>query len=311
MSGKDIVAIGGSAGSLDALTSVIGKLPQDYPGAVFVTIHLSPRADSHLPEILGRISAIPVLPARDGQEISGGKVYVGVPDRHLLVAGNHIHLTRGPKEGLHRPSINVTFRSAAASYGDRVVGVLLSGMLDDGASGLWEIAKGNGVAIVQDPEEAAFPSMPMSALQDVPVDYVSKVDDIAPLLARLANGSEVKAMPDRVLVPANGPDRLTGFTCPECRGPLFQHRVKPPEFRCRVGHLFPLKTMLEEGTSTQERKLYEAIVALEEGADMAEYAAARPDQGDAERLKREAKQLRDHAGVIRKLIEERISPCVG
>jgi two-component system, chemotaxis family, protein-glutamate methylesterase/glutaminase len=247
MSKKDIVTIGGSAGSLDTLQTVIHKLPQDFPAAVFVTIHLSPRAKSHLSKVLGRGSSIPVLSARDGQEIRGGTVYVAVPDRHLVVAKNHIRLTRGPKEGLHRPSINVMFRSASASYGERVVGVLLSGMLDDGASGLWDIANRKGVAVVQDPAEAIFPSMPMSALQDVPVDYVAKVNDIAPLLTRLANGSEVPAMPERVLVPTNGPERLTGFTCPECRGPLFEHRSKPPEFRCRVGHLFPLKTLLEEG----------------------------------------------------------------
>ena len=308
---REIVAIGGSAGSMEALKSVIGKLPGDFGAAVFVTIHLSPRAKSHLPEVLGRVSQIPVVAARDGQAVSNGTIYVAVPDRHLLVAENHIHLTRGPKEGLHRPSINVTFRSAAGAYGNKVVGVLLSGMLDDGASGLWDIAKRDGVAIVQDPDEAEFPSMPMSALQDVAVNYVSKVNDIAPLLTRLVQGSEIPEMPDRIhVVPNNGQEHLTGFTCPECRGPLYEHRSTPPEFRCRVGHMFPLKTLLEEETTTQERKLYEAIVSLEEGADLAEYAATRRDQGDPERLSREAKQLREHAAGIRKLIEERIAPAV-
>ena len=118
-------------------------------------------------------------------------------------------------------------------------------------------------------------------------------------------------MPDRIhVVRDNGEEHLTGFTCPECRGPLYEHRSTPPEFRCRVGHLFPLKTLLEEETSTQERKLYEAIVSLEEGADLAEYAAARDDQGDPKRLTHEARQLREHAAGIRKLIEERVSPSV-
>lgn len=306
---RDIVTIGGSAGSIEALKSAVKNLPKDFCAAVFITIHLSPRADSHLASVLSRVSPIPVLSARDGQEISGGKIYVAVPDRHLLVSEDHIHLTRGPKEGLHRPSINVTFRSAAAAYGSRVVGVLLSGMLDDGASGLWDIAKSNGVVIVQDPAEAQFPAMPMNALQDVPVNHVSRASEMASLLIKIVDGCEVPDMPESVRVPTNGPERLTGFTCPECRGPLYEHRVQPPEFRCRVGHLFPLKTMLEEHTITEERKLYEAIVALEEGADLAEYAAARGDQGDAQ-LTREAKQLREHAAVVRSLIEQRVSPSV-
>jgi two-component system, chemotaxis family, protein-glutamate methylesterase/glutaminase len=236
---------------------------------------------------------------------------VAVPDRHLLVSEDHIHLTRGPKEGLHRPSINVTFRSAAAAYGSRVVGVLLSGMLDDGASGLWDIAKNKGVVIVQDPKEAEFPSMPMNALQDVPVNHVSRVSDIAGLLTKIVDGCEVSAMEaESVHAPLSGPERLTGFTCPECRGPLYEHRLKPPEFGCRVGHLFPLKTLLEEHTITEERKLYEAIVALEEGADLAEYAVGRGDHGDAAQLTREAKQLREHAAVVRSLIEQRTTPPV-
>jgi two-component system, chemotaxis family, protein-glutamate methylesterase/glutaminase len=307
---RDIVTIGGSAGSIEALKSAVKNLPKDFCAAIFVTIHLSPRADSHLAAVLSRVSPIPVLPARDGQQITGGRIYVAVPDRHLLVSEDHIHLTRGPKEGLHRPSINVTFRSAAAAYGSRVVGVLLSGMLDDGASGLWDIAKSKGVVVVQDPAEAEFPSMPMNALQDVPVNHVSRVSEIASLLTKIVDGCEVPEMPESVHAPLSGPERLTGFTCPECRGPLFEHRLKPPEFRCRVGHLFPLKTLLEEHTITEERKLYEAIVALEEGADLAEYALARGDQGDCAQLTREAKQLREHASVVRSLIEQRVSAAI-
>lgn len=306
---RDVLVMGGSAGSFDGLRTIVSSLPGDLRAAVFVVIHLLPRAASHLDQILGGFSALPVVRACEGMAIEAGKIYVAVPDRHLVVASDHIHVTRSPKEGLHRPSINVTFRSAAATHQDRVVGVLLSGMLDDGASGLWDIARHGGATIVQDLEEAPFPSMPQSAVQDAPVNYRLRAGQISSVVAELAAGVEVSAMPQVKNFSENAPTEFSGFTCPECRGPLYKHRDEPMEFKCRVGHIFPLKTLLDEATSTQERKLYEAIVALEEGADMAELAAETEDAGNGN-LQKEAKQLRAHAAAIRRLIEERRTPAV-
>ncbi len=135
MARRDIIAIGGSAGSFEALRTIARKLPADLPAAIFVVIHLSPRGKSYLPDLLEGWGELPAACGSDGERVQPGRIYVAPPDRHLLVAEDHIHLTRGPKEGLHRPSINVTFRSAALAYGPRVIGVLLSGRLDDGASG--------------------------------------------------------------------------------------------------------------------------------------------------------------------------------
>lgn len=306
---RDVVVMGGSAGSFEGLRTIVSSLPGDLRAAVFVVIHLLPRAASHLDQILGGCSALPVVRACEGMAIEAGKIYVAVPDRHLVVAADHIHVTRSPKEGLHRPSINVTFRSAAATHQDRVIGVLLSGMLDDGASGLWDIARHGGATIVQDLEEAPFPSMPQSAVQDAPVNYRLRASQISSVVAELAAGVEVSAMPHVKNFNENAPTEFSGFTCPECRGPLYKHRDEPMEFKCRVGHIFPLKTLLDEATSTQERKLYEAIVALEEGADMAELAAETEGVGNGN-LQKEAKQLRAHATAIRKLIEERSTPAV-
>jgi two-component system chemotaxis response regulator CheB len=225
------------------------------------------------------------------------------------LAENHVHISRGPKEGLQRPSINVTFRSAARSYGKRVIGVLLSGMLDDGASGLWEIARQGGVTIVQDPDEARFPSMPVNALRDAPVDFRVRAAEIAPLLRSLVSGG---AVPHQIEALRQSVDaaRFSGFSCPECQGPLWEEPGELHEFRCRVGHVFPLKTLISEHTATQERKLYAAILALEEGAELAEYAMDKA--GDARRaaLRTEAAQLRSHAAGIRKLMEERLTPPV-
>lgn len=300
--------IGGSAGCFHGLRTIVCGLPADLPAAVFVVIHLRGRSESHLDEVLARLTPLRVVKASEAMPIQSGNIYVAVPDRHLTVGLDHIHVTRSPKEGLHRPSINVSFRSAAAMHRDEVIGVLLSGMLDDGASGLWDVARHGGVTIVQDIEEAPFPSMPMSALEAAPVNYRLKADQIAAVITELVAGVKVNAMQPKNVPIVEAPPQPNIFTCPECRGPLHKHRDAPIEFKCRVGHVFPLMTLIDEATSTQERKLYEAIVALEEGADLAEYAAKeRLGNGN---LVREAEQLRQHAASIRKLIEERTTPFV-
>jgi len=309
---RNIVVIGGSAGSHSGLQTIIRALPKNLPAAIFIVVHVAARSVSFLPTLLNRIKRMPAANAEEGEAIKPGRIYVAPPDRHLLLARDHIHLTRGPKEGLHRPSINLTFRSAATSFGDRVIGVLLSGMLDDGASGLWDIAARNGVTVIQDPDEAAFPSMPLNAWEDAPVDFKLKVQQIAPLLTKLVDGNKVEHMHRRLNVgPKSATEKFSGFTCPECRGPLYEHRIEPPEFRCRVGHLFPLRTLIEEETSTRERKLYEAIVALEEGADLADYASRNgADPTEQARLATEAAQLRRQAAMVRRLIEGSVTPPV-
>jgi two-component system chemotaxis response regulator CheB len=181
-------------------------------------------------------------------------------------------------------------------------------MLDDGASGLWEIANRHGITIVQDPSEAQFPSMPLNALRDAAVNYRLAASAIGKLLPRLVNEEQMPQNEDDIS-PEDREDRFSGFTCPECRGPLFESAAPGPvEFRCRVGHLWSLKTLVDEHTSTQERKLYEAIVALEEGADLALYTANRVEGQQQSSLRREAEQLRHYAGAIRKILEERDMP---
>lgn len=306
MANRDVIVIGGSAGSIEAIKQIVRSFPSDLPASVFVVIHLWPRTRSYLSDILQRSTSMLVVQASEGAPVRSGTIYITPPDRHLILSQDHIHLSRGPKEGLQRPSINVTFRSAAAAYSSRLIGVLLSGMLDDGAAGIWEIARRGGITMVQDPAEAPFPSMPLNALNDAVVHHTLRVPDIGPTLIQLI-GEEIapkwlqKEVPDRQM------DRFSGFTCPECRGPLYESG-KPVEFRCRVGHVLSLKAMFEEHTSTQERKLYEAIVALEEGADLADRMAVNGYDAEQEELRREAEQLRRGAQVIRGLIEERAMP---
>ncbi|HWG20613.1 MAG TPA: chemotaxis protein CheB [Terracidiphilus sp.] len=309
MADRDIVVIGGSAGSIGAIEEIVQSLPPDLDAAIFVVIHLSPRGRSYLPQILDRRCSLPVTAAQDGDRIEPGHVYVAPPDRHLLIAQDHIHLTRGPKEGLHRPSINVTFRSAGMTYGSRVIGILLSGLLDDGAAGLWEIAQDGGITIVQDPDEAPFPSMPLNAIQDAGIDYCLMAAEIGGVVGDLVKGSE----PQRGRAPAieTAAEQFSGFTCPECRGPMYtRESAGPLEFRCRVGHTMSLQTLLEEATSTQERKLYEALVALEEGADMADTSARKLTGIEGDRFREEATQLRRQAVTLREIIETRVTPSL-
>ncbi len=309
---RNLIVIGGSAGSLGALKTILPDLPRDLPAAVCVVVHIPPRGGSELATVLSTAGSLPVIAASEGEPLRPAAVYVARPDHHLLVGKDHLHLTRGPKEGLHRPSINATFRSAAQTHGAGAIGVLLSGMLDDGASGLWEIRRHGGVAIVQDPEEAAYPSMPLNALADAPVQYRVRSEQMARLLIELTAGSIV---PEPVSDNGKNPDEpFSGFTCPECRGPLFRRDLTPTlaEFRCRVGHAFSPEVLLEEHTSTQERKLYEALLALEEGASLAEYLAENGGRDRKANLIKEALQLRAYAASIRRMIENRsVTPLSG
>ena len=180
-----VVVVGASAGGLEAVRELIAGLPADLPAAVLIVIHTSPTGPNMLAEILGRGSALPVSRASDGETLRPGHIYVALPDHHLLIDDGKLAVKRGPRENRYRPSVDALFRSAAYTYGDAVIGVVLSGMLDDGTSGLWTVKRLGGVSVVQTPGDALFDSMPRSALDNVDVDYVLPAPSIGPLLTRL------------------------------------------------------------------------------------------------------------------------------
>lgn len=301
---RDIIVIGTSAGGVDALQTLVSSLPADLPAAVFVVLHLYPRSESLLPEILTRVGRLPAVHPEDGDRIEKGRIFVAPPDHHLVLEQDHVHVTVGPKEQHQRPCINVTFRSAALAFGDRVVGVVLTGQLDDGTAGLWEIKRRGGIAIAQNPEEAAFPSMPLSAIRDVEVDYTVKLTEIAPLLTRLAmqessqlkqNGEQKEMSP-----------KVTDLTCPDCRGTIWEvPRGRFTEYRCRVGHIFSPKSMLAEQFASQEKLLYGAIVSLEEGASLAERLADQMGPEAGERLRQEARERKQQAEIVKQVLTSR------
>lgn len=186
MPGHNIITIGTSAGGVEALVKLVRQLPRDLPAAVFVVLHIPAQGASFLPEILNRWGELKAMHATDDMEIQQGYIYVAPPDHHLLIEQGHMHIVHGPKENHHRPSADVLFRSAAITYGPRVIGVVLTGALHDGTAGLLAIKQCGGTAVVQDPDDAYCPNMPANALTHVIVDYCVPLSEMGALLMRLA-----------------------------------------------------------------------------------------------------------------------------
>ena len=314
----DIITIGASSGGVEALMRLVRRLPGDFPAAIFVVLHLSPRAPSHLPQILSKAGPLPARHPADGEPIIAGQIYVAPPDLHLTVEEGRVHLVRGPRENRHRPAVDVLFRSAAQAYGPRVVGVVLTGALDDGTAGLLAIKQRGGIAVVQDPKDALIPGMPESALEFVDVDYRLPLAEIAPLLAQLSAepAPEEAAFPvshelqyetsitkmDRAtLASEDRPGTLVGIACPECGGPLYElHEGLLVRYRCRVGHAYSGESVMAGQLVALEDALWSAYNTLRESGMVSERLAA-----DARRRghPHAAKQLEERAALQKKRAE--------
>jgi two-component system, chemotaxis family, protein-glutamate methylesterase/glutaminase len=260
-------------------------------------MHIPANEHSYLPEILSNRGQMRAINPRDGMNIQAGMVYVAPPDHHILIDNRQIAVKKGPKENGFRPSIDALFRSAAYSYGPGAIGVVLSGALNDGTSGLWTIKRLGGVAIVQDPNEAQFPSMPRSALEYVEADYRVPAREISGLLARLAyeplaeeafsHVSEDAELEDRIakeIQIAAGGDlshktilglgELTPFTCTECQGVLIQIiEDKLARFRCHTGHGFTADALMETLTQSTGELIWQAVRSLQETEMLLEHLA--------------------------------------
>lgn len=279
---RDIIVIGGSAGSIEALKTLLAALPPTLPAAIFVVVHMSADSPGLLPTIFDHISPLPVVQATDQTPIRAGHVYVAPPDHHLLLETGWMRLTRGPKENRFRPAIDPLFRSAAYAFGPQVIGMVLSGLLDDGTAGLWAVKDRGGVAIVQEPKDALYPSMPQSALGYVAVDYCLPTSAMADLLERLvreplAEEGEVP-MSDALAIETkiafedgalqSGILRLgtpSIYTCPECHGVLVQiEEGAIVRYRCHTGHAYSQETLLAEVNAAIENSLWNAVRIMDE-----------------------------------------------
>jgi two-component system chemotaxis response regulator CheB len=294
---QDIIVVGASAGGVEALRTLAAALPENLEAAVFVVLHIGDGGSerrSHLPGILSRAGPLPATHPKDGDPIEKGRIYVAPPDCHLLLTTNRINLSHGPKENRTRPAINPLFRSAAQTYGGRVTGVILTGMLDDGVAGLGEIKRRGGVAVIEDPETALYPSMPSNALTRVDVDYVVPLCDIAGVVSRLARTER-----DAIKKEEPMKKKATSLTCPECRGPLSEERQgKIVEYACRVGHRYSPLAMKNGHYDTVERSLWASVVALEEAADIAEQLTPELGPEGVE----EARKQREQAALLKNIL---------
>jgi two-component system, chemotaxis family, protein-glutamate methylesterase/glutaminase len=313
---RDIVVIGASAGGVEALRSLVAGLPPELPAAVFVVLHVLPSGTSLLSQILARQTRLVVAPAGDGEPIERGRIYVAPPDHHMLVERGRVRLTRGPRENGHRPAVDPLFRSAARAYGQRVIGIVLSGALDDGAAGLKMISDNGGTGVVQDPAGALYPSMPRSALagdataravpiEELPGTLCSMIDEPLERLAPAAPPRKPKVGPGTHDDRADDSDprsgTITGLTCPECGGALWEHdETGVLRFKCHVGHAYSADSLEVSQAQALESALWAAMRSLQERADMFRRLARR--SGDGQRLDAKATDADSHADILRSLV---------
>jgi len=286
MDPKNIIVVGASAGGFEALKTLVKALPSELPASIFIVWHMSPDVRGIMPQVLNRLNTLPASQAFDGEVIEEGRIYVAPPDRHLILEDGLVRVTRGPKENRFRPAIDPLFRSAAYHYGADAIGIILSGALDDGTSGLWTIKQRGGIAIVQDPRDAEVPSMPQNAIREVEVDHVVPLEAMGELLVGILD--EKKNRP-RVAVADDSNSRrlemeigiaaennalelgvmdfgeLTPYTCPECHGVLSALREGDmTRFRCHTGHAFTSDSLLASVTENIEDSLWSAIRGVDE-----------------------------------------------
>jgi two-component system chemotaxis response regulator CheB len=285
MQKRDIIVIGASTGGITAMKKLVCSLPADFAATVFITWHMSPDSEGTLPDILAKCSPLPVANAIDGQQFEKGNIYTAPPDHHLLVDKDCIRVSRGPKENRFRPAIDPLFRSAALSFGNRVIGIVLSGALDDGTAGLYAIKQLGGTAIVQDPADAEVGAMPRNALRQVKVDHCLPAEKIAELLVTLV-ASDAVTVPVAANIPGlkrmhreidiamqrkaasteiNIIGELTPYTCPECGGVLSRiTEGDTPRYRCHTGHAFSAASLQTELAEQIDDNLWQAVRGLEE-----------------------------------------------
>jgi two-component system, chemotaxis family, protein-glutamate methylesterase/glutaminase len=289
----DVMAIGASSAGIEPLKSMLRDLPRDLRAAIFAAVHRSPGSSGDLAQVLGQGSRLPVVLPKDGAPTKPGVVYLAPPDHHLLVRSGKVLVRRGPKENRMRPAADSLLRSAAVSYGPRVIGVVLAGAMDDGTAGLLAVKRQGGVAVVQDPEDAVVPYMPLNALRHVEVDHRASAAELGPLLERLVREpvppgepppvppvmmleTKITALEVRIMEDMNAVGVPAGISCPECGGPLWQ--VKGEElhrFRCHTGHAYSTESLGGDQARGIEASLWNALRAMKEKAVVLRQLSAR------------------------------------
>ncbi len=276
-----VVVMGASKGGVAALMRIVRDLPPGFSAPICVVLHIGAHR-SILPQILSTKGALPAVHPHDGQKLENGRIFVAPPDCHMRLEADVVRLVKGPKEHHTRPAIDPLFRSAAQTYGERAVGVVLTGLLDDGTPGMQAIKQHGGICVVQDPEEAEEPSMPLSVLKHVAVDHRARLDEMPALLATLVTSAPPRNLPMPTSSRTMHEEALfsgtadaiahlreigapSTFACPDCKGTLWQVAdTRPPRFRCHTGHAFTLGTLQHAQAEATDGALWNAIRALQE-----------------------------------------------
>ncbi|OPY97515.1 glutamate methylesterase [Bradyrhizobium sacchari] len=330
MSNRDIIVIGGSAGATAPVKRILADLHPDVPAAVFIVLHIPAQGIGILSTVAAAAGRLPVHQAVDGMKFERGHVYLGAPDHHLLLLDDRIRLGRGPRENMVRPAIDALFRSAALHHGPRVIGLVLSGLLSDGAAGLNAIKRCGGMTIVQDPSEAIAVEMPQRALEAAGADLcvpAARLGDVLSDLAREPPGIARPIAPDiRLEVEIAAGERIgsailadiadpAALTCPGCGGVLSQVKeARPMRFRCQVGHAYTADALAKEQEGQVDEALRVALRIIEERAELVQRMAADGRRSGrpavAEMYERRAAEYREYADMIRRVVLQSLDPPV-
>lgn len=286
MANRNVLAIGTSAGGVEALLFLAKHFPADLPAAVFVTIHLPHQSRSSLDQLLSRVGPLAATFAREGDAVENSHVFIAPPGHHLLIEGDTLALGIGPRENNVRPAIDPMLRSAAVCCGRRTVGVVLTGTQSDGASGLWAVNECGGVSVVQDPRDAAFPEMPLNALSRSKPHHVIALANMPSLLERLVRQPAGEPIPAaasirlEVEIARTGRSNMSNMdnigrrsvlACPDCHGVMWEiDEGDLVRYRCHTGHAYTAEMMDLAIDENLRRALASALRALEERVALTE-----------------------------------------
>lgn len=321
-----LIVIGASAGGLEPLKNIISSLPKNFPAALLIVKHISSSAENVLPNILSRVSKLPVIQPGNNHTIEPGHIYIAPPKFHMIIENGKIQLKKGPRINHSIPAIDPLFYSAALHNKSRTIGILLSGLLDDGSAGLLALKKYNGIAIVQDLKEAEYQDMPSNGCRATPVDYCLPAVEIEAVLKKIVNSPiniNSSNIPDVPLLKTELNMNFTEtdsnendmhdigapsvFSCPECNGVLWQvHDESLERYRCRVGHAFGLDSLVNNKEKNTDAALWAALRALEEKKNLANNLISRAKKENSKNLKhfqKKAHEVEEHIQTIRKILQ--------
>ena len=317
-----VIAIGTSAGGVEALKAIVRLLPENFAASIHIVQHVSSTKSSGLAVVLNQVGKVKATFARDKEFIEPGRIYIAPPDYHLLLESDRVRVIRGPRENRMRPAIDPLFRSAAVAYNSYATGIILTGMLDDGTAGLQAIKACGGMAIAQDPEEAKYPSMPQNAIDNVAVDRIVSIKEIPAILNQRIQEKpavvtdipsdlllEVPITRDAITAPETMAEIGTpvAHSCPSCGGPLWQIGTNSLlYYRCHVGHAFTSSALIEEQSQATEKALWVALRTLEERSRLLKNMSNRYAKHGAEALAEthleRSREALEHSFAIRDLI---------